>query len=32
MMKPDLAGSNYWSISDELSMKNKTEERLSLKY
>ena len=27
MMKPDLAGSNYWSISDELSMKNKTEEK-----
>lgn len=32
MMKPDLAGSNYWYISDELSVKNKTEERLSLKY
>lgn len=32
MMKPDLAGSNYWYILDELSMKSKTEERLGLRY
>lgn len=31
-MKPDLAGGNYWDISDELSVKDKTKERLSLKY